>query len=41
VLAAQETLYGSEDRLMQSQRNAAANLIRLYQALGGVIQPRV
>jgi outer membrane protein TolC len=42
VLAAQETLYGSEDRLMQSQGNVAANLSRLCQALGGeVIQPLV
>ena len=31
----QESLYSSEDRLVQSQRDAATNLIGLYKALGG------
>jgi outer membrane protein TolC len=35
VLEAQKSLYSSEDQLVQSQRNAAANLIGLYRALGG------
>ena len=35
VLEAQESLYSSEDELVQSQRNIAANMITLYKALGG------
>jgi outer membrane protein TolC len=35
VLEAQESLYSAEDQLVQSQRNAAANLVSLYKALGG------
>jgi len=35
VLEAQESLYSSEDRLVRSQGNVAANLIGLYKALGG------
>jgi outer membrane protein TolC len=35
VLEAQETLYSSQDQLVQSHRDAATNLVRLYKALGG------
>ena len=35
VLVAQRSLYSSEDALVQSDRNVAANLVRLYKALGG------
>ena len=35
VLVAQRSLYGSEDALVQSDRNVASNLVRLYLALGG------
>jgi outer membrane protein TolC len=35
VLEAQESLYSSEDQLVRSQGNVAANLISLYKALGG------
>ena len=35
VLIAQRALYNSEDSLVQSDRNDAANLVRLYKALGG------
>jgi NodT family efflux transporter outer membrane factor (OMF) lipoprotein len=35
VLVAQRSLYSSEDALVQSDRNVASNLVRLYLALGG------
>jgi len=35
VLNAQRSLYASEDALVQSERNIAADLIALYKALGG------
>ncbi|MGZ3634719.1 MAG: TolC family protein [Syntrophales bacterium] len=35
VLNAQRSLYGSEDALVQSERNIATDLIALYKALGG------
>jgi len=35
VLIAQRALYNSEDSLVQSDRNVAANLVALYRALGG------
>jgi outer membrane protein TolC len=35
VLIAQVSLYTSEDALVQSERNIAADLIALYKALGG------
>ena len=34
VLEAQESLYSSEDKLVRSHRNVAANMISLYKALG-------
>ena len=35
VLAAQRTLYTSEDALVQSNRTVSTNLVALYKALGG------
>ncbi len=35
VIAAQGSLYGAEDSLVQSDRTVAANLVALYKALGG------
>jgi NodT family efflux transporter outer membrane factor (OMF) lipoprotein len=35
VLAAQRSLYTSEDALVQSNRNVSTNLVALYKALGG------
>jgi outer membrane protein TolC len=35
VLSAQRSLLSSEDALVRSERNVAANLVALYKALGG------
>ena len=41
VLVAQRGLYASEEALVQSDRNVAANLVALYKALGGGWQSEV